>query len=402
MKTGAMSVQDRPENELLLCCARTHMDQEKIDRGHALLRNGIDWTLLIRMTQLHGLMPLLYKNIDAHFPEDVPPLILNQLQEWYVANARRNLLLVGQLLMLLRLFRDNDIPVIPYKGAVLAASAHGDITLREFHDLDFLVQQDHLLRARDLLLSRGYQLSVKGDGGDVVRQNSQYEVGLVLAHAGIHVELKWDIVARYFALPMDMTALWTRLKPVLIEGREIYTFSPEDTLLILCIHGTKHLWASLMWVTDISELIQANPGLNWQWLWDHSNTLGSRRMLSLGLSLARDLLGTSLPKKVEQQVEADPPVKRLTEEVSRRLFDRSNLSPSVLESITFHCRAREHLSDRAKYGYRLLMTTTPSDRELLQASSSLSPLASCIRPFRLARKYGKSLAKRLLTTVNTL
>ena len=108
---------------------------------------------------------------------------------WYVANARRNLLLVGQLLMLLRLFKDNDIPIIPYKGAVLAASAYGDITLREFHDLDFLVQKDHLLKARDLLLSHGYQLSVQWDAGNVVRQKSQYEVGLVLAHAGIHVEL---------------------------------------------------------------------------------------------------------------------------------------------------------------------------------------------------------------------
>jgi hypothetical protein len=157
-----------------------------------------------------------------------------------------------------------------------------------------------------------------------------------------------------------------------------------------------------MWVTDVSELIQANPGLDWQWLLDLSNSLGSRRMLFLGLFLANHLLGTSLPEKVGQQVEADSSVKRLAEEVSMRLFDRSNLSSSVWESIAFHCRARERLSDRTKYGYRLLMTTTPSDRELLQASSSLSPLASCIRPFRLARKYGKSLAQRLLTTVNTL
>ena len=401
MKTGAIPVQDRTENELLLCCARTRMDQEKIDRGHTLLREGVDWTLLERMARLHGLMPLLYKNIDAYFSKEVPPLILNQLQAWYVANARRNLLLVGQLLMLLHLFKDNDIPVIPYKGPVLAASAHGDITLREFHDLDFLVQQDHLLRARDLLLSRGYQLSVKSDEGDVVSQNSQYEVGLVLAHAGIHVELKWDIINRYFSVPMDMTALWTRLKPVFIDGREIYTFSPEDTLLILCIHGTKHLWTSLMWVTDVSELIQANPGLDWQWLWDLSNTLGSRRMLSLGLFLAKGLLGTSLPEKVGQQVEADSSVKRLAEEVSRRIFDQSDLSSGVWESVAFHCRARERLSDRAKYGYRLLLTTTPSDRAFLESSSSLSSLSSCIRPFRLAGKYGKDLAKRLLTTVNT-
>jgi hypothetical protein len=125
-------------------------------------------------------------------------------------------------------------------------------------------------------------------------------------------------------------------------------------------------------------------------------------MLFLGLFLAKTLLGTSLPEEVGRQVEADRSVKGLAEEVWRRIFGEPNLSPSLWASLTFHCKARERLKDRARYGYRLLVTTTPGDRTVLEASSSLSPLSFCIRPFRLAGKYGKSLAKRLLTTVNTV
>ena len=94
--------------------------------------------------------------------------------------------------------------------------------------------------------------------------------------------------------------------------------------------------------------------------------------------------------------------KVLAEEVWNRIFGKSGLSPSLWARVAFHCKAREHLKDRARYGYRLLVTTTPGDRTLLEASSSLSLLSPYIRPFRLARKYGKSLARRLLPTSNPI
>ena len=392
----------RPEMALLLACASAPTDHSKSEQIRLLLQKEIDWPYLKRMAHQHGLASLLFENLRTFCIEKVPEDILIQLREHTIANARRNLFLTGELLRILHLFESNDISAIPYKGPVLAAWAYGDIALREFSDLDILIPKEDVLRARDLLVSQGYRLPFQIDEGPVVHQKSQYEVLLTLGQSRVHVELKWEIIDGYFSCPLDVRGLWSRRRPILLADREVFTFSPEDLLLVLCIHGTKHLWTSLMWVCDVAALVRVSKDLDWDWLLGTSNFLGIRRMLFLGLFLAKTLLGTSLPEEVGRQVEADRSVKGLAEEVWRRIFGEPNLSPSLWASLTFHCKARERLKDRARYGYRLLVTTTPGDRALLEASSSLSPLSPYIRPFRLAGKYGKSLAKRLLTTVNTV
>jgi len=397
-----LRTQARPEMTLLLACASAPMDRSKSENIRLLLQQEIDWPYLKRIAHQHGLTSLLFENLRTFCMEKVPEEILMQLREHAIANARRNLFLTGELLRILHLFEANGISAIPYKGPVLAAWAYGDIALREFSDLDILIPKEDVLKARDLLVSQGYRLPFQTDEGAVIHQRSQYEVLLTLGQSRVHVELKWEIIDGYFSCPLDARSLWKRKRPILLADREILTFSPEDLLLILCIHGTKHLWSSLMWVCDVAALVRVSKDLNWDWLLGTSEALGSRRMLFLGLFLAKTLLGTSLPEDVGQQVEADRSVKGLAEEVWRRIFGKADLSSTVWTSLAFHCKARERLKDRARYGYRLLVTTTPGDRTLLDASSSLSSLSPYIRPFRLARKYGKSLAKKLLPTTNPI
>jgi hypothetical protein len=56
------------------------------------------------------------------------------------------------------------------------------------------------------------------------------------------VELHWGFVDRQFSLPLDAEGLWGRLQRVSLGGGTIPTLSPEDLLLILCMHGSVHLW----------------------------------------------------------------------------------------------------------------------------------------------------------------
>ena len=147
----------RPEAELLLCCARTRMDPETADRIKALLQQGIDWEYLIQTALPHGMLPLLYWSLNSTCPERVPKDFLERLRSHFYANARHNLVLTAELLKLLGLLKTQQIPAIPFKGPVLAASVYGNLSLREFADLDILVRSKDALRAKDLLLSLGYQ-----------------------------------------------------------------------------------------------------------------------------------------------------------------------------------------------------------------------------------------------------
>jgi hypothetical protein len=50
-------------------------------------------------------------------------------------------------------------------------------------------------------------------------------------------------------------------------------------------------------------------------------------------------------------------------------------------------RARERLSDRARYLYRLATASTSEEWRLVSLPSSLAPLYGLIRPLRLVAKY---------------
>ncbi len=55
----------RPEEELLLCCARTAMDSERVRRILDLVCNDINWEYLIQTAVRHGVMPLFYRSLNT-------------------------------------------------------------------------------------------------------------------------------------------------------------------------------------------------------------------------------------------------------------------------------------------------------------------------------------------------
>ncbi|MGH9903389.1 MAG: nucleotidyltransferase family protein, partial [Pyrinomonadaceae bacterium] len=112
----------RPEFEILLLCAVTTLDPGRADRVRSLLRRDIDWSLLLRSAFTHGLMPILYRNLNDLCPAAVPRDVMEQLRNQFHENAYYNLFRTRELLRLLRLFEDDGIPMLPFKGPVLAAS----------------------------------------------------------------------------------------------------------------------------------------------------------------------------------------------------------------------------------------------------------------------------------------
>src|SRR5262245_10666576 len=126
------------EVQLILCCAGTHIDAAKAERIKGLLSEEINWDFLIHIASQHGVMPLLYFTLKNTCLEAVPKAVLDQLRNYFYTNAAHNVFLTTELLKLLTLFEAHGIPAIPFKGPVLAASVYGNLSLRQFGDLDIL------------------------------------------------------------------------------------------------------------------------------------------------------------------------------------------------------------------------------------------------------------------------
>lgn len=393
----------RPEDEVLLCCARTEMDAGRAARLRELLRPELDWFYLFLSALRHGMVPLLYRNLNTTCPESVPEDTLEDLRTHCTVYAAENRVLTEEFLRLLRLLAAHGITTVPYKGPALAALAYGDISLRRFGDLDLLVRPQDAQAARALLLSAGYRDSLTdGQAAAALRSRVTYNYKLVREEDGLLVELHWAITSQDHAFPLDLERVWKRLEPITVAGETLLHFQREDLLLILCQHGSKHKWKRLDWICDVAELLRVHPEMEWGSVRERAHRLGCQRMLFLGLCLAEDLLGAALPENVSHQLRADRVVPSLADCIQEGLFAEGEILPRTAERRFFRHRLRERLRDRLPFFLYYLpsylgrrLTPTAEDRELLPLPERLAFLYYLLRPARLAIKYGAKPFKRL-------
>jgi hypothetical protein len=393
---------NRPEVELLLCCARTVRSAEEDARIRALLLENMDWEYVLQTARRHGVAPLLYWHLDAVSPEVVPEDVFDRLRDHFRANNLRNLFLTGELLRILKAFEAYGILAVPYKGPALAASAYGNLALREFHDLDVLVHRHDVPKAKEVLASMGYRALYQLTGArEAAFLLSQCEHPFVRDDGKCSVELHWEVIESHF-FPLDTERLWDRLDQIPLGGDTVLNLSPEDMLLILCVHGTKHAWERLGWICDVAELIRVHQDIGWERVTKQASVPGGERMLLLGLFLARDLLGADLPEEVSRRVQADPTLKALARRILERLFWETGDSSGFLMGYeapalhTLHLEVRERLRDKIRYCVRKAITMRGEDLELLPLPKFLFPFYFVIRPIRLASKYGRRVLKRFL------
>lgn len=379
----------RPEDELLLACARTAADAETAGRIGALLRQRLDWSYVLRMAQRHAVVALLYGQLHGAEAGLVPADVLLAIKEAYRAGAQQSLGLTGELLRLLDLFAAHGVGAIPLKGPAVAAMAYGSPGLRRFVDLDILVRREDVLRAKALLLAHGYRSDLPvAERHEQIYLRTHYVYEFERDDGAVRLELHYRLRPRYFAFGLDAAQLWDRLEPIAIAGREVRGLSAEDTLLFLCAHGANHWWERLSWICDLAELIRRRPQLDWETVQRRAQALGGERMLLLGLLLARDLLGAPIPATIGLRVRADRVIVSLARQVRARLFLEPEHGPGLFAGALFHLRARERRRDRLRYCLRLATVTTAEDWALLPLPASLSFVYSVIRPFRLVGAYG--------------
>ena len=386
---------ESPEAELLLCCTRSRRDPKKAVRIRALLQQGIDWGYLLRAARRHRVMPLLFWQLNSTAPGAVPKSVLDQLSIYFRHNSFRTLSLTGELLRLLSEFETRKIPAIPYKGPTLAAFAYGNLVLREFGDLDILLRRQDVLKARELLVSfgyrPGYQLT-RAQEAAFVQYGDQYRY--TRDDSGNVVEIHWGAAARAFSFLLDTEPPWWRLERISLGGSTVPTFSPEDLLIILCVHGSMHLWERLGWVCDIAELTYVRREMDWERIVEQATALGTRRALFLGLLLADGLLGARIPEEVSQRLQADSVTNTLAEQVCEWLFREGARSQELVEETLFqpfHVRVMERLRDKVRYCVRQATTPSLQDCELLPLPAYLFPAYRLLRPIRLTGKYGQRL-----------
>jgi hypothetical protein len=390
-----------PEFRLLLLCAGDAGSHSRA-RIEPILKEGVDWDRVVHLADDHGVLPLLAQLVDAVGAEVVPPSTRDRLRDYVRASGLRSRMLALELVRLLDLFEARGIAAIPHKGPVLAAMAYGRLDLRQYRDLDVVVREADLAAATRLLEDQGYHLVTRrltpAQKRLHNRSTGQYEY--VSADALVHVDLHWSIVPRGFPFKIAHDRLWSALEPVSLEGKTVKTFSVEDLLQLLSVHGTKDSWCRLVWVCDIDRLVRSRPRLDWHAILSTAIARRGETMLLLGLTLAADLLETPLPADVRDRAGAVPAVGMLARKIAESLpGGRGPALSGLLECLgikRLYFESCDRLVDRLSYACRTLVIPDTTDWARTRLPDPLFSLYYGLRPLHRAAKCAGILWRRLV------
>ncbi len=375
------------EFPFLLASVRRFFDAEAPPPSAA----GLDWRKLTQLAERHAVVALFCQAIRSR--DDIPADILDYLQGRAFEAARFDLTLSAELGRLLRLFQEHEIRVVSLKGPALRYLLYGEVALRTSSDLDLLVRPEDVLRSKRALEGAGYYMQSilpSDDDKDCLRRRDcQITLSRKITDQEdlLFVDLHWRLLPGYFPRFLDEHELWGRLRQVSVAGTEVPTLSPEHLLLFLCAHGTKHLWERLGWLCDIARLVQVEPNINWSRVFTEARQTYSSRMVVLGLLLASELLGISLPDAAVEYTRRDRVARELVETVSRRLHDQRLTPASAMESASFSRRAFERTGHHVRYLIGIFLEPTEAEYEALKLPLQLQWLYYFFRPLRLVAKY---------------
>jgi hypothetical protein len=369
--------------DLLICCAG--VDPKKGPKLEALISKGVDWNLIIEQGQRHDILPLLYWSLMTHCPDKVPDPIVKELADFFQANAKKNLFAISELLRIIGLLEEQGIKAIPIKGPVLTSILYGNPGLRCYGDLDILISKTDFLLAKEILCKNGYFSTIPFASpppeAKILRANCEYS--FLRRYPEVHLEIHWGIAPSWF-FSSDKEPWWDQDERISLGSEKVSSFSAEILFILLCVHGAKHLWLNLKWISDLARLIE-NHKINWPHLLDQASRLKCRRMINLGLLLAKQLLDAPVPIHIISNIKKDDLTLRLSREVQESYYSYDQ--PGIMTSSIFLAKVQDEWLNQFRVWAGLCLSPTTVERESFPLPEYLHFFYYTYRPIRLMKKH---------------
>jgi hypothetical protein len=370
---------------LLLAACSASPQQEKIERIRARLQSPIRWKSLFALADRHGAQPLLHQALSG-LDDAIPADELRTLMQNYQTNLIKTLLVSRELIRIVDRLSALGIEVMPYKGPALAEVLYGDVAMRQSGDIDLLIRPQDFPRVRNAASELGYTphlaLSEKEERAYL---KSGYECAFDGAAGPNLLEVQWAIQPRFYAVDLDMDALFQRGMTVSVAGQQMKTPCSEDLFLILAVHAAKHVWGRLVWLCDLAQLMTF-PTLKWDVVGSQAKKLGVARILRVTVHLANHLLGATIPAAAHENLPPDGETTTLAEEIQEHIGSDTEYNVESFAYFRLMLRLRERRADQLRFVQRLALTPGPSEWKAVRLPAPLFPLYRVVRLSRLAAR----------------
>ena len=372
------------EFEFLCYLVRPDPDHE---RALEIAQQGLDWKSVADLAVAQRVRPHLLKALNDSVWADRAMELKQKLESFQRCHMAKSLRVARELLNVANALDQHGIPFATFKGLALALSVYGDLSRREFNDVDIIVHEADVRAAEDVLQSCGY-CAAHGSSREYREAFLGYQRQYMFKDLDnfLAIDLHWDFTQKGLPFPLRTSEIWNTLSSVPMAGRTIPVLGPEEMAIYLTGHGAKEGWSCLKWVCDFAVFYHKQPDLNWNGLWERLDKKNRGRSTLLGLCLAAELLGVTVDTKLLEQAKRDPKVRVLVELAVARMihFTDSNLRNQKIKLAAL--ALCETWLEKLDVLCALAFTRTTGDYEALPLPRPLWRIYHLTRPFRLAGK----------------
>jgi hypothetical protein len=361
-----------------------------------------DWESFLAACDYHQVSPIVFHRVAKSGDRSVPLQVLDQLRARFYRVSAYNHHLATHLALLVAQFEQQQIPCLALKGPAVALLAYGDLSLRQYEDIDIMVRVEDVPKAVAMLFNRGYQPARGHDERhkDVKRY---HEITLTAPDNSHAVDLHWQLAPPYAQVfGPDPSTLWRRAVKLRLPLGDVSVLAREDMFLSLCQHGTRHRWWQLKWLFDVAELLSKAGEMDWPRVEDLLKMNPPAHLpASLAVLLAREVLGTQMPADVAKIFEPDQRTSAVARAIRDEFLSRGQTNGSAHDTLLGLerrplVRAKYMAGEAAQYPVReVLFTITRKDLQYVQLAEKLRVLYYLIRPLRLMIQHGRGAARRI-------
>jgi hypothetical protein len=279
--------------------------------------------------ELHRLMPPLSKALTAHGVDDPE---LPRLKGVYQFSWYRNQLLFTDAAAVLGALEATGVPTMLVRGAAMAVAHYGDTGVRLMNDVDVLVREGEMDRARHVADAEGWR-PVAGS-----ERFERREAAAALRNdQGRVIRLHWQ-PSRNVSLPgVAWEPMWQRAVDVTFHHTATRVPSPADHLVLACIDGARaNSGSTLRWITDVTVLLGAVPDLDWDLVVSEARRHHVSLLVGEALRYLVEALDVDVPRDAIDALAATPttPRERLAHRLSLTTAPRVASGAEVLGRFT--------------------------------------------------------------------
>ena len=191
------SLRMTPDIQLLINCCKVKPTASDIEHIRSRLTQLETQQLLkiVTLAHNHGVFPLFYQALQTHASDLLSSENLTELKQQNMTIVMNNMQMTAELNRIMRLLENNGIEALAFKGPTLAQLVYGDITLRQYGDLDILVRKEDIYKIDTMLENKGYVRVYKlTSSQEKAWFKCAHDISLFNPNNKINLEIHWSLL----------------------------------------------------------------------------------------------------------------------------------------------------------------------------------------------------------------